>query len=1017
MRRITIYSLMIWIGFCSVAAAQDAVTLRTGSHADYTRAVFDWPSSVPYTLQKTNDSTLTVSFQNNASLRMGETEHGASEAITNVRTLSAAGQPLSVAFDIVAGSRYRHFLVGSRVVIDVYKNGTAQPQAPARPATTAAAPSQQDAPQPPPQKPNVTAPVKEAAPEAVQTTQAEPPPMPAKRTAPQKSVEITTTSDGPKVESNPVLSVLAQAIPEVDPHVITISSTESVGMAAFIRNDTLWMVLDKASINVDPQVAGPQVSLFGLPQRHEVKGGVAFSIELPHSRNYELNYYGEGGGLVWRIVATPSERAIEPAELERTFEVNKFVRGGTLVWDISRAGQVLEFTDPEVGDTIMAVTVSQSDQFAGPARHMVDLTQLRSVVGLAITPKADDIKLSITPGGVAATRGSGLAVSRQKDVSRKLIRRDVQEASLLNITPDNAEQMRRIYDFDRWLLGGVQNLADNQRILLSNMANKDKNGKAQDLLTLAKMYMANDRGPEALGFLEFALSELPDLKDSPEFLALRGGAAAIAGKYEMAFRDLFHPLLENYDELDYWRSYNLAWLEDWRQAVEMMPEDFTVLVSYPKPLLAKLGLKLAEVALRDGDVQTAEGILAVLQKSRDRLPTWTTAGMDYLKGEAHRQSNELNLTKELWGKLAKGEDDWHRAKAGLALTLLELDNGDISTETAIDRLEGLRYAWRGDELEAQINYLLGRLYLESDRYLKGFGILRESTSMSPDSDIGKEITAFMRQEFKDLLIKDKDLDPLQAVEVYEEFRELTPSDDEGNLLGQRLAERLVEADLLDRAANILQHQVDHRITGEERARIATRLGTLYLLNGNARPAMAALQTARDTYAQILEGGERADKLREIDLLRARGYSQLNRTEEAIDLLNGFPPDPTINRLRADIAWQAGLWEDAAEALQDLIIDASLDLNRPLKSEEADLILNRAVALNLSGNRVALTNMRRRYGDAMKKTARARLFDVVTRQRQNSILADKETIESIVKEVDMFSDFLESYKTTTDGVSN
>ena len=158
-------------------------------------------------------------------------------------------------------------------------------------------------------------------------------------------------------------------------------------------------------------------------------------------------------------------------------------------------------------------------------------------------------------------------------------------------------------------------------------------------------------------------------------------------------------------------------------------------------------------------------------------------------------------------------------------------------------------------------------------------------------------------------------------------------------------------------------------------------------------------------------------MREIDLLRARGYSQLNRTEEAIDLLNGFPPDPTINRLRADIAWQAGLWEDAAEALQDLIIDASLDLNRPLKSEEADLILNRAVALNLSGNRVALTNMRRRYGDAMKKTARARLFDVVTRQRQNSILADKETIESIVKEVDMFSDFLESYKTTTDGVSN
>lgn len=1012
MFRIGIYSLIVLMSFCNIAEAQDSVTLRTGSHAEYTRAVFDWPSSVPYTVQKTSDAALTVTFQNNAALKMGETEHGAGEAITNVRPLSGAGQPLSVAFDIVSGSRFRHFLVGSRVVIDVYKDGApAAPQAP-QPKNTANKPVEvTDAPAPPPQKPP-----QKSTQNTASASEPAAKPMPAKQTAAEKAVEITT-NEGPAVESNPVLSVLAQAIPEVDPHVITISSTENVGMAAFIRNNTLWMVLDKASINVDPQVAGPQARLFGLPKRFEVQGGVAFSIALPQSKNYDLNFYGEGGGLIWRVVATPSERNVAPAELERSFESNKFVRGGTLLWDISRANQVLEFTDPIVGDTIKVATVGQSDQFAGPARHMVDLTQLESVIGVAVVPKADDIKLSITPGGVAATRSGGLAISRQKDVSRKLIRRDVQDASILDITPDGAEEMRRIYDFDRWILGGVHSLADNQRILLSNMANKDKNGKAQDLLTLAKMYLANDRGPEALGFLEFALSELPDLKDSPEFLALRGGAAAVAGKYEMAFRDLFHPLLENYDELDYWRSFTLAWLEDWRQAVALMPEDFTLLVSYPKPLLAKLGLKLAEVALRDGNVQTAEGILAVLQKSRDTLPVSTTSAMDYLKGEAHRQSNELAQTKALWGELAKGKDDWHRAKAGLALTLLELDNGDITTETAIDRLEGLRYAWRGDELEAQINYLLGRLYLESDRYLKGFGILRESTSMSPDSDIGREITSFMQQEFKDLLIKDKDLDPLQAVEIYEEFRELTPSDDEGNLLVQRLAERLVEADLLDRAANILQHQVDHRITGEERARIAVRLGTIYLLNGNARQAMAALQTGRDLYAGLLEGDARAAKLREIDMLRARGFSQLNRTEEAIELLNGFPPDPTINRLRADIAWQAGLWEDAAEALQDLILDAAIDFNRPLKPEEADLILNRAVALNLSGNRVALSNMRRRYGDAMKKTARARLFDVVTRQRQNSILADKETIESIVKEVDMFSDFLESYNATTDGGSN
>ena len=43
-------------------------------------------------------------------------------------------------------------------------------------------------------------------------------------------------------------------------------------------------------------------------------------------------------------------------------------------------------------------------------------------------------------------------------------------------------------------------------------------------------------------------------------------------------------------------------------------------------------------------------------------------------------------------------------------------------------------------------------------------------------------------------------------------------------------------------------------------------------------------------------------------------------EEAIAYLNAFQPAPDVNRLRADIAWQAGLWEDAAEALDDLVLD-------------------------------------------------------------------------------------------------
>lgn len=963
--------------------AQSAVTLRTGAHDAYTRAVFDWPAPVHYEISEATGGELTLGFDSPAALAFGATEHGAGTNILEAAQISQPGEPLKVRFRIPEGSIFRHFLTGNRVVVDVF-NPTSGDQ-----KKTASATSKTSEP-PKDKKETKTAAKSGDAPVDLKPMKPDP-------------VEVEKT-------------IVEQARPVLDPHVITLTTTESVGLAAFRRSGWLWLVLDRASVTVPPQIAGEQASLFGPFERSELKGGVAYRMKLP-PESRAMNVYGEGGGLVWRVVITPNKREAKPIEAASSFLRENSIRGGTLTWPFLATTKVLDVPDPAIGDILKVVTVSEAGQFSGPARHYVDLDVLDSFIGMAVRPAADDLDVALSSGGVTVTRAGGLAVSRPKDVNRNRIRREVQDVSIVDKPQEPGAEIRRIFDFDRWMMGGIQALEENQRILLAGMAVKDNTGRVQDLLTLAKMNLSNDRGQEAVGYLSYAASELPDIANSPEFKALHGASAALAGKFELAFQDLFAPVLDEYTELDYWRTYTLASLEDWQQAVEKMPKDFTVLVGYPRPLLEKIGVKLAEVALRSGDVQTAEGILAVLQKDRESLKPWTIAAMDYLKGEAHRQSGESDLAKQRWEPLTKGPDDLYRAKAGLALTLLERDTGAITTEQAIDRLEGLRYAWRGDELEARINLLLGKMYLDEKRYMKGFTILRDSTSMSPESEIGREITAYMQDKFKDMLLTGPDISPLDAVQIYEEFRELTPTGDDGNKLVQKLAERLVEADLLDRAGALLEHQVEFRLQGADKARVAVRLGAIYLLDRNATKAMKYLAMGRDLYGTVLQGTDKAARLKDIDLLRARGFSQLDRTEEALEMLLKFDPDPVVNRLRADIAWQAGLWDDAAEALQDLILDEALDLNRPLTAGQADLLLNRAVALNLSGNRVALDTMRRRYEEAMKKTGRARLFDVVTRPRKTTILADREAIESIVKEVDMFKDFLETYRKDEGAVSN
>ncbi len=965
--------------FAPAVNAQNNVAVRSGQHDTHTRVVFDWPASTTYEVKEVTPGQLVITFREPATLNTSGVKND-----DVIKGVSSAGQ--SVTLNIAPNTTHRHFLVGNKVVIDVFKPANATKTAQAKPAVT-----------PPP----VKAPEKSA----VKVTE-----KPVANTAPP-----VTANAGPAVVAEAVQTVekspIQAAAADIEPHVITISATEMFGLAVFEQNGYLWMVLDRAATSVPPQMAGPRADMFPGFEQVPVQGGLAYTMKIPH--NVPDKIRAEGGGLVWRVIIPTARNTDKPAQMKREFVRGQQVRGGTALWPLAGVTKVIDIKNPMTGEDMKVATVTASTQFTGPEQDFVDFKLLQAAAGTAIIPKADDLKVTHDPRGLTVTRPSGLALSRDSDVSRRAIREDVAEVNPMQ-EEHKEGSLRRIFDFDRWMMGGLTALSDNERILKSALPNKDPQGRLQDLLTLAKMNVSNDRGQEALGYLNIAADELPQLSDNLEFLALRGSSYALAGKPELGWKDLSNAGLAQFTELGYWKAFTLAGLEDWDQAYKDLPQDIQMLSGYPKPLLEKLGLKLAEAALRGGDAPLADKILALLERDRSTLKPWTRAGLDYLRGEAARQSKNTDTTRKLWEPLINGKDRLYRARAGLALTMLELQDGKIDRDKAIDRLEGLRYAWRGDELEAQVNYMLGRLYLDEDQYVKGFAILRDASTMAlPDSNIGKEITGYMSAAYSDLILQDKDLSPLDAATIYEEFKELTPPGDDGNAVIQRLAERLVEADLLDRATSLLQHQVDYRVQGAEKGRVATRLAAIYLIDKDPRPAMTALDVAETAYNSVAEmpDVEKKEHMREVNLLRARALSKINRTEEAISLLNSYPPDPDINALRADIAWGAGLWEDAAEALQDLILDEALDLKRPLTPKHADLILNRAVALSLASNRVALANMRTEYQSAMNQTSRAQVFDVITRPRKISTVADRETIANIVSETDMFKDFLDSYKKT------
>ena len=84
--------------------------------------------------------------------------------------------------------------------------------------------------------------------------------------------------------------------------------------------------------------------------------------------------------------------------------------------------------------------------------------------------------------------------------------------------------------------------------------------------------------------------------------------------------------------------------------------------------------------------------------------------------------------------------------------------------------------------------------------------------------------------FAGLYLEDRadSMSPITAIALYDEFKELTPPGKKGAEMVQRLADRLVEVDLLDRAAELLQDQVEFRLDGIEKARVGAQLALVYI---------------------------------------------------------------------------------------------------------------------------------------------------------------------------------------------
>src|ERR1041384_6226436 len=152
---------------------------------------------------------------------------------------------------------------------------------------------------------------------------------------------------------------------------------------------------------------------------------------------------------------------------------------------------------------------------------------------------------------------------------------------------------------------------------------------------------------------------------------------------------------------------------------------------------------------------------------------------------------------------------------------------------------------------------------------------RTSTAMMShsNSDLTRQIQDEAAVSFESLFLAGKGdaMPAIEALGLFYDYRELVPIGRRGDEMIRKLTDRLVAVDLLDQAAELLQHQVDHRLQGAARAQVATRLAVIYLIN---RKPDRALATLRATRADGLANELRDQRL----LLEARALSETARPD-------------------------------------------------------------------------------------------------------------------------------------------
>lgn len=758
---------------------------------------------------------------------------------------------------------------------------------------------------------------------------------------------------------------------------------ERVASAVFTRGPYLWVVFDKPTeINLT-SLGSILPSYISSVERMEYAGNTVLRFKTSSpvfaSARHRRDSYE------W-IISVSRRSRIPPAPILVEPRTQPPLKPHILV-TVLQTSPSLQITDPTLGDVLEVIPTHAEGNGVYPERNFLEFSLLRTAQGVVVKKIHENVSVAKLRNGLRITRpGEGIMISS-----------NLPPLDLASVMEAEANA-NTFFPYELWKVENADEFFRRKQQLQREIIHANDQKASELRMQLAQLYLGQGMYLEALGMLNIIKAGDPNFYEVYQLAALRGAANFMMDRIMEANLDFADASLEGEEEIELWKRSTAVMMGDEKKLTQFLKYDPQFISHYPPKIRQKLAIIAADQLIGRKRYSAFSQVIGALKKNEQLADI--SDQVDYMIGRMHADSGNTEEAMKVFQRVIENSKNrFVQVRAEFALATLEYETGAIDRRALVDKLDRLRYIWRGDALELGVLNLLGDLNALEGRYPQALRAWKDIMVNFPGAPNAAAVATKMADAFVQLFNEGKadELEPLEALALYYEFRDLTPIGKQGDRMIQNLADRLASVDLLDRAAALLSHQVKYRLEKEERSRVGTRLGLIYLLNREPRKTLEVLQLTG--YGAGEEGLNR-----QRNHLAAMAYSDIGEWKTALDMLKDDYSEEA-KMIRLDVFWENKDWKNVITTAED-ILASRRDITAPLNETEAQTLVRLAVGYTFEGDTLQLQYLRDYFTPLM---AGNNLKDRFLFISNDTGPIDPKNMATLEKEITDIKSFLDTYR--------